>query len=32
MLLDENGYPPIERNEVYKEILEQAENFKRNKE
>ncbi len=32
ILLDENGYPPIERNEVYKEILEQAENFKRNKE
>jgi type I restriction enzyme R subunit len=30
ILLDENGYPPIERNEVYKEILEQAENFKRN--
>ncbi|WP_245910989.1 type I restriction endonuclease subunit R [Nonlabens arenilitoris] len=32
ILLDENGYPPIERNEVYKEILEQAENFKRNRE
>ena len=31
ILLDENGYPPIERNEVYKEILEQAENFKRNR-
>lgn len=31
ILLDENGYPPIERNEVYKEILEQAENFKKNR-
>lgn len=31
ILLDENGYPPIERNEVYKEILEQASNFKRNR-
>lgn len=31
ILLDENGYPPIERNEVYKEILDQAENFKRNR-
>ena len=31
ILLDEWGYPPIDRDEVYKEIFEQAENFKRNK-
>ena len=31
LLLDENGYPPVERDEVYKEIFEQAENFKKNK-
>lgn len=30
LLLDENGYPPVERDEVYKEIFEQAENFKKN--
>lgn len=30
ILLDEWGYPPIDRDEVYKEIFEQAENFKRN--
>lgn len=30
LLLDEWGYPPIDRDEVYKEIFEQAENFKRN--
>jgi hypothetical protein len=30
ILLDEWGYPPIDRNEVYKEIFEQAENFKKN--
>ena len=29
ILLAENGYPPIDRDEVYKEIFEQAENFKR---
>lgn len=28
VLLDEFGYPPIDRDEVYKEIFEQAENFK----
>ncbi len=31
MLLDENGYPPVERDEVYLEVFEQAENFKRNR-
>jgi len=31
MLLDEFGYPPVERDEVYVEIFEQAENFKKNK-
>lgn len=30
MLLDEFGYPPVERDEVYHEIFEQAENFKKN--
>lgn len=30
LLLDEHGYPPVERDEVYEEIFEQAENFKRN--
>ena len=30
ILLDEWGYPPIDRDEVYKEIFDQAENFKRN--
>ncbi|TWU49441.1 type I restriction endonuclease subunit R [Rubripirellula reticaptiva] len=29
ILLAENGYPPIDRDEVYKEIFEQAENFKK---
>lgn len=29
ILLDKHGYPPIERDEVYKEIFEQAENFKK---
>jgi len=29
ILLDEHGYPPIKRDEVYKEIFEQAENFKK---
>jgi type I restriction enzyme, R subunit len=31
LLLDEHGYPPVERDEVYVEIFEQAENFKRNR-
>lgn len=30
LLLDEFGYPPVERDEVYTEIFEQAENFKKN--
>jgi type I restriction enzyme R subunit len=30
LLLDEFGYPPVERDEVYKDIFEQAENFKKN--
>jgi type I restriction enzyme R subunit len=29
MLLAENDYPPVDRDEVYKEIFEQAENFKK---
>lgn len=29
LLLAKNDYPPVDRNEVYKEIFEQAENFKR---
>ena len=28
MLLADNGYPPVNKDEVYKEIFEQAENFK----
>jgi len=31
LLLDEFGYPPVERDEVYVEIFEQAENFKKYK-
>jgi type I restriction enzyme R subunit len=31
VLLAENDYPPVDRDEVYKEIFEQAENFKRNR-
>lgn len=31
VLLAENDYPPIDRDEVYKEIFEQAENFKKNR-
>jgi len=31
LLLDEYGYPPVERDEVYVEIFEQAENFKKYK-
>lgn len=30
LLLDEFKYPPVERDEVYVEIFEQAENFKKN--
>lgn len=30
LVLDEFGYPPVERDEVYVEIFEQAENFKKN--
>lgn len=30
LLLDEYGYPPVERDEVYVEIFEQAESFKKN--
>ncbi|MCF8392040.1 MAG: DUF3387 domain-containing protein, partial [Bacteroidales bacterium] len=30
ILLAENDYPPVDRDEVYKEIFEQAENFKKN--
>ncbi|HEY0046922.1 MAG TPA: type I restriction endonuclease subunit R [Flavobacterium sp.] len=29
ILLADNDYPPVDRDEVYKEIFEQAENFKR---
>ena len=29
ILLADNGYPPIDRDEVYKEIFDQAENFKK---
>ncbi|MGC6580851.1 MAG: type I restriction enzyme endonuclease domain-containing protein, partial [Akkermansiaceae bacterium] len=31
ILLANNGYPPVDRDEVYKEIFEQAENFKKYK-
>ncbi len=31
MLLANFGYPPVSRDEVYKEIFEQAENFKKNR-
>lgn len=30
LLLDEFNYPPVERDEVYDEIFDQAENFKKN--
>lgn len=29
LVLDKHGYPPVEKDEVYKEIFEQAENFKK---
>ncbi|MCH2229165.1 MAG: type I restriction endonuclease subunit R [Crocinitomicaceae bacterium] len=31
ILLGENDYPPVDRDEVYKEIFEQAENFRKNR-
>jgi type I restriction enzyme, R subunit len=31
ILLAENDYPPVDRDEVYKEIFEQAENFKKHR-
>lgn len=31
ILLGENDYPPVDRDEVYKEIFEQAENFKKHR-
>ena len=31
ILLGDNGYPPVDRDEVYKEVFEQAENFKKNR-
>ena len=31
LLLAEHGYPPVDRDEVYKEIFEQAENFKKHR-
>lgn len=30
LLLNEHGYPPVERDEVYQDIFEQAENFEKN--
>ena len=29
LVLAESGYPPVTNDEVFKEILEQAENFKK---
>ena len=31
LLLAEHGYPPVSRDEIYQEIFEQAENFKRSR-
>ena len=31
ILMDENGYPPVDRDEVYQEVFTQAENFKKNR-
>jgi len=31
ILLGDNDYPPVDRDEVYKEVFEQAENFKKNR-
>jgi len=30
-VLADHGYPPVDRDEVYKEIYEQAENFKKHR-
>jgi type I restriction enzyme R subunit len=30
LLLDEFGYPPVTHDDAYKEIFDQAENFKKN--
>ncbi|MBO6179524.1 MAG: type I restriction endonuclease subunit R [Selenomonadaceae bacterium] len=32
IILDDNGYPPVAINDAYKEVLEQAENFKKHRE
>ena len=32
LLLDEHNYPPVERDEVYNDVFEQAENYKMNRE
>ena len=32
LLLAKHKYPPVDRDEVYKEVFEQAENFKQNQE
>ena len=29
LVLAKHGYPPVDRDEVYREIFEQAENFKK---
>ena len=29
LLLSKHGYPPVDKDEVYKEIFEQAKNFKK---
>ena len=31
VLLAKNDYPPVDRDEVYKEIFEQAQNFKKHR-
>lgn len=31
ILMDENDYPPVDRDEVYQEVFAQAENFKKNR-
>jgi len=31
LVLAEHGYPPVDRDEVYRDIFEQAENFKKNR-
>ncbi len=31
IVLDDNGYPPVAIDDAYKEVLEQAENFKKNR-